>query len=260
MVALGVLVAKESGLEIGAVRATAMYTGRKELGWGSPAITNMASAARRTKKTTRRLGVESSETRAHIIKLAARIIRDEGCAAVTARRLAEDLGLKRQIVHYYFGTIEDLLIAVIRRSVGKMHEQVKQQLESEEPLRVIYQLGNSMTSALFEFSAMAMRRKAIKAEMQRYMVEFRKIQAAAVQRHLDRRGIVPNIPPTAMAFVLNSVAHTLAFEAALGVTEGHSETRALMEEWLQGFAQVGDWSARAEATPARVRSVASANN
>ena len=65
------------------------------------------------KKTTRRLGVESSETRAQLIKLAARLIRDEGCAAVTARRLAEDLGLKRQIVHYYFGTIEDLLIVVI---------------------------------------------------------------------------------------------------------------------------------------------------
>jgi AcrR family transcriptional regulator len=210
----------------------------------------MASGARsRTKKTTRRLGVESSETRAQLIRLASRIIRDEGCAAVTARRLAEDLGLKRQIVHYYFGTIEDLLIAVIRRSVGRVHERVKQDLESDEPLRVIYQLANSVTSALFEFSALAMRSKAIRAEMQRYTDDFRKIQADAITRHLERRGIVPSISPVATAYVVNSVAHTLAVEAALGVSEGHSETKALMEDWLHAFAQGGEWSARADAPP-----------
>ena len=207
------------------------------------------------KKTTRRLGVESSETRAQLIKLAARLIRDEGCAAVTARRLAEDLGLKRQIVHYYFGTIEDLLIAVIRRSVGKVHERVKQQLEADDPLQAIFQLSNIATSSLFEFSALAMRSKAIKAEMQRYMDEFRKIQAEAIARHLEKRGITPSIAPTATAFVINCVAYTLAVESSLGVTEGHSETRALMEEWLQAFARSGQWTVRGE-SPSKMRAVA----
>jgi AcrR family transcriptional regulator len=216
-----------------------------------------AAARRRTRKTTRRLGVESSETRAQLIRLAARLIRDEGCAAVTARRLAEELGLKRQIVHYYFGTIEDLLIAVIRRSVGKMHERVKQDLNSAEPLRVIFQLGNSVSPSLFEFTAMAMRSKAIKAEMQRYMEEFRKIQAQAIVRHLTERGITPSIPPTATAFIINSVAHTFAIEAALGVSEGHAETKALMEEWLHAFAQNGEWSTRPKAARPKVRLIAS---
>ena len=196
----------------------------------------------RAKKPTRRLGVENSETRAQLIRLAARLIRDEGCAAVTARRLAEDLGLKRQIVHYYFGTIEDLIIAVIRRSVGKLHERVRQELESDEPLRVIWQLGNIVTTALFEFSAMAMRSKAIKVEMKHYMDEFRRMQAQAVTRHLELRGITPTISPLATAFVINSVAHTLAVEKALDVTEGHVETEALMEDWLRAFAQQGEFS------------------
>jgi AcrR family transcriptional regulator len=207
------------------------------------------AARRKTRKTTRRLGVESSETRAQLIRLAARLIRDEGCAAVTARRLAEDLGLKRQIVHYYFGTIEDLLIAVIRRSVGRVHERVKLQLESGQPLKVIYELGNTASSALFEFTALAMRSKAIRAEMQRYMDDYRKMQAQAIARYLEQRGITPRIPPMATALVINSVAHTLAIEAALGVTEGHSETRALMDKWLQGFEQDGEWSLSAQDSP-----------
>jgi TetR/AcrR family transcriptional regulator len=212
----------------------------------------------RAKKTTRRLGVEHSETRAQLIHLAARLIRDEGCAAVTARRLAEDLGLKRQIVHYYFGTIEELIIAVIRRSVGKLHDHVKQELDSDEPLRVIWQLGNIVSTTLFEFSAMAMRSKPIKAEMKRYMDEFRKIEARAIARHLELRGITPNIPPVAIAFVINSVAHTIAAENALDVTEGHVETKAMMEDLLRSFAQQGELSmGHPKAVRPKVRLVAS---
>jgi AcrR family transcriptional regulator len=194
------------------------------------------------------MGVESSETRAQLIRLAARLVRDEGCAAVTARRLAGELGLKRQIVHYYFGTIEDLLIAVIRRSVGKLHDRARLELNSPEPLRVIWQLANVVTTTVYEFSAMAMRSEAIRLEMKRYTEEFRRIQADAIARHLEQRGISPSTSPTATVFVINSLVHTLALETALDVTEGHAETKALLEQWLCAFAQDGEWSPRVTAT------------
>jgi len=109
-------------------------------------------------------------------------------------------------------------------------------------LRVIWQLGDMVSTALFEFSAMAMRSKAIKVEMKHYMDEFRRMEAQAITRHLKLRGITPTIPPMATAFVINSVAHTLAAEKALDVTEGHVETKALMEGWLRAFAQQGEFS------------------
>jgi AcrR family transcriptional regulator len=188
---------------------------------------------------TRRLGVENSETRAQLIKVAARLIRDEGAAAVTARRLAAEVGLKRQIVHYYFGTIEDLLIAVIRGSVEKVQERVKRALESHEPLRVIWEMGIKVTPTIFEFTAMAIRSEAIRIEMKRYMEEFHRLQARALERHLELRGIEPSIPPTVTAIVINSISHTLAVERALGVSEGHSEVKAVVENWLRAFAERG---------------------
>jgi AcrR family transcriptional regulator len=183
--------------------------------------------------------VENSETRAQLIKVAARLIRDEGAAAVTARRLAAEVGLKRQIVHYYFGTIEDLLIAVIRSSIDKVHARVKRALESDEPLRVIWEMGTRVTPTIFEFSAMAIRSEAIRIEMKRYMEEFHRLQARALARHLELRGIEPAIPPIATAILINSISHTLAVEKALGVCEGHSETQAIVENWLRAFAERG---------------------
>jgi len=201
---------------------------------------------------TRRLGVENSETRALLVKAAARLVRDEGCSAVTARRLAEEVGLKRQIVHYYFGTIEDLLIAVIRSGVARIHERLQRALDSaepDEPLRVIWEMGSTVTATLFEFSALAIRREPIRIEIKRYMEQYREIQSRALQRHLQLRGIEPAVPPVVTAIVIDSIAHTLAVERAIGVTEGHAKVRAIVEEWLQAFAKVGDASMVAARQP-----------
>jgi AcrR family transcriptional regulator len=204
-----------------------------------------ASAVTPTSTATRRLGVQNSETRALLIKVAARLVRDEGCSAVTARRLAEEVGLKRQIVHYYFGTIEELLIAVIRTGVGKIHDRLKRALDSvepDEPLRVIWETGSTVTATLFEFSALAIRREPIRVEIKRYMEQYREIQSKALARHLELRGIEPKIPPVVTAIVIDSIAHTLAVERVIGVTEGHAKVRAIVEEWLQSFAKTGQTS------------------
>jgi AcrR family transcriptional regulator len=185
------------------------------------------------------MGVENSETRAQLIEAAGKLVRKEGCAAVTARRLAEKLGLKRQIVHYYFSTIEDLLVAVIRHESEEVRERFIQALATDEPLRVIWELGNKVTATIFEFTALALRRKAIQAEIRRYMAEFRRIETVALTRYLELRGIRPIMPPVATAILINGIAHTLAVERALGVSDGHSEMKAIIEDWLRNFAERG---------------------
>jgi AcrR family transcriptional regulator len=212
----------------------------------------MAAMMRTKPAPTRRLGVENSETRAMLVKAAARLVRDEGCSAVTARRLAEEVGLKRQIVHYYFGTIEDLLIAVIRSGVARIHERLQRALDSaepDEPLRVIWEMGSTVTATIFEFSALAIRREPIRVEIKHYMEQYREIQSRALQRHLQLRGIEPAVSPVVIAIVIDSIAHTLAVERAIGVTEGHAKVRAIVEEWLQAFSKVGDTSMVAPQPP-----------
>jgi AcrR family transcriptional regulator len=188
------------------------------------------------------MGVEGSETRAQLIEAAGKLLKKEGCAAVTARRLAEKLGLKRQIVHYYFSSIEDLLIAVIRRDSERTRDQFIQALASDEPLRVIWELGNAVTTTIFEYTVLALRRKAIQAEIRRYVAEFRRIETVALARYLELRGIKPTIPPVATAILIQGIAHTLAVERALGVSEGHSEMKAIIDGWLRTFAERGQLS------------------
>ena len=63
-----------------------------------------------TAPSSRRIGSRDSKTRAQLLDAAERLMRDEGYAAVTSRRVAAEAGLKPQLVHYYFRTMDDLFV------------------------------------------------------------------------------------------------------------------------------------------------------
>ncbi|HEY6427499.1 MAG TPA: helix-turn-helix domain-containing protein, partial [Acidimicrobiales bacterium] len=65
--------------------------------------------------TNRRIGAETSKTRTVLLDAAEKLMLEEGYAAVTSRRVAAAAGLKPQLVHYYFRTMDDLFLALFRR-------------------------------------------------------------------------------------------------------------------------------------------------
>jgi AcrR family transcriptional regulator len=193
---------------------------------------------------TRRRGVESSKVRAALIEAASQLINDEGVSAITARRLADHVGVNRHLVHYYFESIDDVLVAVIRSRGDQIRNELSEALASDDPLRVIWDMNSHpvQVAAIFELNALAARKPQLRAEASRYATEFRHIQAAAIARHLQLKGIEPVIPPAAMTLVLASIAQTIAMEAVLDVSEAHDQARAIAERWLEAYAQYGDVS------------------
>ena len=71
--------------------------------------------------------------RSALIDAAELLIREGGYPSVTARNLADKINLKRQIVHYYFHSMDDLFIAVIRRGADKARPRLEAALDSAEP-------------------------------------------------------------------------------------------------------------------------------
>lgn len=187
----------------------------------------------------RRMGAENSEVRARLIEAAAQILQDEGGVAVTARRIAEKVGLKRQIVHYYFGTIEELIIALLQREEAVAEHQYEAALQCDEPLRAIRKIGIDATVRVYEFAALAFRYDIIRAEYIKSVERFRRMHADALSRHLQQRGLTSNVPPVVVTTLMQTVSQALAVEAALGASEGHDEVNAFLEAWLVAFAERG---------------------
>src|ERR1700754_4660381 len=88
----------------------------------------------------RRLGAEGSRTRAQLIEATELLMQEEGYVAVSARRVAARAGLKPQLVHYYFRTMDELLLAVFRRFAERFLERQARALSSPRPLSALWEL------------------------------------------------------------------------------------------------------------------------
>src|SRR5215210_4965619 len=55
-----------------------------------------------------------------LLDAAERLLVEVGYAGVTTRRLADEAGVNHGLVHYYFGSIENLLVRVLERFTDRV--------------------------------------------------------------------------------------------------------------------------------------------
>jgi AcrR family transcriptional regulator len=174
-----------------------------------------------------------------LLDAAERVMVEEGYAAVSARRIGEKAGLKHQLVFYYFRTMDDLFLALIRRRTERGLERLVRALGSDEPpLTAIWKFYRDPTDAVLhmELLALANHRKAVAAEITRYSEQIRIMQVGAASRVLRDHGIEPeSYPPVAVMLLIDAVSNVVVMEHALGMSAGHAEIEMIVERWLRKF-------------------------
>jgi AcrR family transcriptional regulator len=176
-------------------------------------------------------------TRVALIEATAQIILDEGYAAATSRRVAATAGVNPALVHYYFPSMDDLFVAVLRDKAEAILERQREAMAESEPLHALWVLNSAHDTQLFtEFLAMANHRKAIRSEIVSYAMRFRDIEEGAMTLALNARGIdLELFPPVVMSMIMGSLARMVFHEQGLGISRGHDQARAFIEQCLERF-------------------------
>ncbi|KUI08452.1 TetR family transcriptional regulator [Mycolicibacterium acapulense] len=185
---------------------------------------------------TRRIGAPDAKNRGVLLDAAEQLLLEEGYAAVTSRRVADKAGLKPQLVHYYFRTMEDLFLAVFRRMAEAGLKALTEALASPQPLWALWQFSTQpeATRLTMEFMGLANHRKALRAEIIYYAERFREEQNRAIAAVLESYGAqAQEVPPVVWTVFATSVSQALVVERALGMTTGHAETFAFCENWIR---------------------------
>jgi AcrR family transcriptional regulator len=187
------------------------------------------------KTTTRRMGPAGSAVWHAILDSAEAILRGEGYAELTSRNIAQRAGTKQQLVYYYFRTMDDLIVEMIRRSSARELERLDAALNGEHPLRDLWEICIKPVSArlITELMALANHNDGLRAEVIAFIETSRRIQAQALEQAAARGGRPANdVTPLAAAFIATSAALALTREAELGVTLGHADVLRLIEQTL----------------------------
>jgi AcrR family transcriptional regulator len=190
---------------------------------------------RRAESTsTRRMGPVGSPNWHAMLEGAEQILRDEGYAALTSRRIAEVIGVKQRLVYYYFRTMDDLIVETFRRLSVRELERLRAAAVSKRAIREMWNIcihtGDS--PLISEFTALANRIPGLRKEVVRFIEESRSIQVDALNAAVKRKPKANKVPPIGLALLATSVALSLTREEELGVSAGHKEVVALIGEFL----------------------------
>ena len=186
------------------------------------------------KTVRRRMGTPDSATFNQLLDATERVMRNEGYAAATSRKIALEAGLKQQLVYYYFETMDDLLLAAFKRRTVLALERIEEEITTDRPIQAIWKTWISSVDAklVFEFMALANHHDGVRDEVNRFLGISRQKHSEAIARQLEKRNNAPKLlTPDALAFLLHSTSLIMGREAAMGTTSGHEDVLKLVD-WV----------------------------
>src|SRR5439155_3432745 len=88
---------------------------------------------------------------------------------------------------------------------------------------------------MFEFMALSNHRKNMRSEIARFGKQFRTTQIKVIEKFFKDRNIAgKDWPSTAsLAFMMEALTRTMAFDKALGVTQGDADTREFVRRLIK---------------------------
>ena len=184
-----------------------------------------------------------SENEEAFLDAAERLLVTNGHAGISVRRLAEEAGANHGLVHYYFGSMEELFLRVLERFTLRLIERQRAMYSTDAPfidkwrtaMRYLEEdLQAGYPKVWFELQAMAWNHPEMRDRVARVNDEWREVLTeafpkAAKDYGLDRR----QFPVTAMVSLVMTFNVGMMLERMEGITTGHEELLGGIEGWLE---------------------------
>ncbi|MBW8785580.1 MAG: TetR/AcrR family transcriptional regulator [Novosphingobium sp.] len=195
----------------------------------------------RSTRSNRRIGSQNSPTRDAILKAAAEVLREQGAAGLTANTVAKHAGVKAHLVHYYFRSVDDMVLALVRQHGALGLRNTARAIASDEPLRALWEIETAFKWSVvaMELAAIAVHHEAVRNEMMRYIEDMRRLQAEGIARHFELRGIECPVPPVALTIMIAGIARQIVREKEFNVSLGHEEMAEVVEQFLASLPKRG---------------------
>ena len=194
-----------------------------------------------TKPAGARTPTVAASPRDVLLDAAERLLVTEGHAAVSTRRLAEEAGLNHGLIHYYFGSMEELLVQVLERFTQGLIERQRQMYARDVPFIEKWRTamayldedaGSGYQKLWLELQALAWNRPELRDRVARVNASWRAVLTEAFESAVDELGLEPTVPVDAVVSLVMTFNQGLILERLSGVTEGHRELLTTIDRWL----------------------------
>jgi AcrR family transcriptional regulator len=192
-----------------------------------------AAVTQATQKTAARTAAEEA-----LLDAAERLLADAGYAGVTTRRLAEEAGLNHGLVHYYFGSNENLLVHALERFTGRLIARQRELYAADVPfadkwrtaMHYLVSEDVSYQKIWLELQALAWNHPDLRARLARVNAEWRAVLTEAFDQPRRELGIA--MPLDALVSLVMTFNLGIIIERLGGIETGHRALLDWIEQWI----------------------------
>ncbi len=169
------------------------------------------------------------------------LIRD-GHARLSTRRVAQEAGVNHGLVHYYFGSMEELLMQVLERFTSALIDRQREMYGTDAPFIEKWReawryheqdLASGYPKVWFELQAMAWTKPRVRERLVAVNREWRAVLNDAFVRSRSEYDVeLP--PPGALVALVMMIAQGAQLERLIGVDDGHADLLAWIDGLLAG--------------------------
>jgi AcrR family transcriptional regulator len=183
--------------------------------------------------------VAGQQTEEAFLDAAERLLVSVGHAGITTRALAEEAGANHGLVHYYFGSMENLLARVLERFTDRMIGRQRAMYTAPEvPFAEKWRTAMRYLDAdhdyqkvWFELQALAWNRPELRERVAHVNAEWRAVVSEALAEPRERYGI--EMPLEALVSLVITFNEGIIYERLSGIETGQAELLQWIDDWLE---------------------------
>jgi AcrR family transcriptional regulator len=174
---------------------------------------------------------------------AERLLVEVGHAGITTRRLAGEAGLNQGLVHYYFGSLDEVLLRALERFTERLIERQRAMYQANLPFTERWStameylesdLGAGYPKIWLELQALGWNRPEIRERVARVNAEWREVLTEAFGNAAADYGLDPEAYPVdALVSLVMTFNQGIELERLSGITAGHDPLLAWIDAWLR---------------------------
>ena len=175
---------------------------------------------------------------AALLDAAERLLVEVGYAKITTRRLAEEAGVNHGLVHYYFGSNENLLVRALERFTGRLIARQRELYAADIPfvekwrIAMQYLVAEDRTyeKVWLELQALGWNHPDLRDRLARVNAEWREVLTEAFDE--PHRQLKIDIPLEALVSLVITFNIGIIVERLGGIETGHAALLDWIDTWL----------------------------
>ena len=189
----------------------------------------MTNSAAQVRSTTEQAFLDAAE----------RLLVDVGHAGITTRRVAEEAGANHGLVHYYFGSMENLLVRVLERFTDRLIARQRRMYAAEGPFLDKWRQAmryldedREYQKIWYELQALAWNRPELRERVAYAREAWYEVLTEALDQARREHGV--DVPLDVLVTLVTTLNEGLILERLSGANGRHEALLAWIDDWLEG--------------------------